>query len=86
MSKINIDQKSKSIRTYAGRTIALEKQNVIASSNDLRENKLSINYQYTCIIILLLFFILPKFIYILDINKIWQSYNTGTTVISAFVT
>jgi hypothetical protein len=27
MSKINIDQKSKSIRKYAGRTIALEKQN-----------------------------------------------------------
>jgi hypothetical protein len=27
MSKINIDQKSKSIRKYAGRTIALERQN-----------------------------------------------------------
>jgi hypothetical protein len=27
MSKINIDQKSKSIRKCAGRTIALEKQN-----------------------------------------------------------
>jgi hypothetical protein len=27
MSKINIDEKSKSIRKYAGRTIALEKQN-----------------------------------------------------------
>jgi hypothetical protein len=27
MSKININEKSKSIRKYAGRTIALEKQN-----------------------------------------------------------
>jgi hypothetical protein len=27
MSEINIDQKPKSIRKYAGRTIALEKQN-----------------------------------------------------------
>jgi hypothetical protein len=27
MSKINIDQKSKSMREYAGRIIALEKQN-----------------------------------------------------------
>jgi hypothetical protein len=27
MSKINIDQKSKPIRKYAGRTIALKKQN-----------------------------------------------------------
>jgi hypothetical protein len=37
MSKINIDQKSKSIRKYAGRTIALEKQNYKTSKKNLKK-------------------------------------------------
>jgi hypothetical protein len=39
MSKINIDQKSKSIRKYAGRTIALEKQNIRTKTNRGKTNK-----------------------------------------------